>query len=146
MKVILLQDVARIGRKGSIVEVPDGFAQNKLIPKKMAEPATPINLKKAEKTQATAVAQQGAAIEKFEQAAASLREKLVSIKVQANEQGHLFKAVHEEDIAAAAASVGIFVDAAMIRIPVQIKSLGKHDVQLALKNKQSTFTVEVISN
>ena len=46
MKVILLRDVAKIGRRFEIVEVPDGYALNKLIPKKDAEAATPANVKR----------------------------------------------------------------------------------------------------
>ena len=46
MKVILLRDVAKIGKRYEIVEVPDGFALNKLIPKKDAEAATPVNVKR----------------------------------------------------------------------------------------------------
>ena len=48
MKVILLRDVARLGRKGTVADVPTGYAMNQLIPSKSAAPATPENLKKAD--------------------------------------------------------------------------------------------------
>ena len=50
MKVILLKDVAKIGRRFEIKEVPDGYALNKLIPKNMAQFATPENIKRIETT------------------------------------------------------------------------------------------------
>ena len=54
MKVILLQDVAKIGKRSDLVEVPDGYAMNQLIPKRMAETATAQNKKRIAKQQADA--------------------------------------------------------------------------------------------
>lgn len=144
MKVILLQDVAKIGRRFTVVNVPDGYALNQLIPKRMAEPATPANLKKIEKRQADTAASKEADGARFDAAAAALAEQELQIVVDANEQEHLFQAVHEADVVAAAAAAGVDVEAAMIKIPTQIKSLGAHQIDLVAGDKKKTITIQVV--
>lgn len=145
MKIILLQDVARIGRKGSVIDVNDGYAQNQLIPKKMAQPATPDNLKKAEKVIAEAAAAHASYETKFRAAAAALKTKAVTITAEANAKDHLFKAVSADEIAVEANAQGATVEASMISIASPIKSLGQHEVQLVWKSLKETFMVEVVS-
>jgi peptidylprolyl isomerase len=65
MKVILLQDVAKIGKRFEVANVPDGYALNQLIPKRMAEPATPANMKKIERRQAERTASAEASTARF---------------------------------------------------------------------------------
>ncbi|MEN9921790.1 MAG: large subunit ribosomal protein [Candidatus Parcubacteria bacterium] len=144
MKVILLQDVAKIGRRFSIVSVPDGYALNQLIPKKLAEPATPINLKRIEKYQATVVAGKQADEGRFDAAVAALHENVPVVTVEANEQGHLFKAVHEDDIVTAAAVVGVSIDRSMVKISSPIKSVGDHTVELVGGSKKHPFIITVV--
>lgn len=145
MKVILLQDVAKIGTRGSIVEVPDGFAQNKLIPKRLAQPATPANLKRAEQNQANVAAKQSEQEEHFKASAAKLKEADIKITADANEQGHMFKAVSEKEIAEAAKEAGVEIDAGMIKVSAPIKSVGEHEVALQLKDKTESFKIEVVA-
>lgn len=143
MKVILLKDVAKIGLKGSVVEVPTGYAQNKLIPNRMAAPATPANLKQAQKLQAETEAAAGAIVEKFTAAAEALKEKPLTIAAEANEQSHLFQAIHEKDIAQAAKEAGVQLDVSFIKIVEPIKSLGTHTVSLVHKDHQAELVVEI---
>jgi len=128
MKVILLQDVAKIGKRFEVVEVPDGYAMNKLIPKKMAEPATPANLKKIKKQQAEQASDQEARNKRFEAAKEILLGAKIVIKAEANEKGHLFKAVHEDDLVKAAKELGADVDKDMFNIRSQVKEVGEHEV------------------
>lgn len=144
MKVILLQDVAKIGRRSELVEVPDGYALNQLIPKRMAEPATAANKKRIEKLQANAEASRAADQTRFETAQKSLNEKTIQIAADVNELGHAFKAVNETDIAEAAMVAGIDVDAAMIVVGAPIKEVGEHKVQLVRGDSKAEFTIEVI--
>lgn len=143
MKVILLQDVAKIGKRSSVVEVPDGYALNQLIPKRMAEPATAANKKRIEKLQANAQATSAADEARFEAANKALAENPVKIATELNEQGHSFKAVSENDIAEAAQDMGIDITAAMIVISQPIKEAGEHTVELVRGDKKVKFTVEV---
>ncbi|NCN11716.1 50S ribosomal protein L9 [Candidatus Kaiserbacteria bacterium] len=144
MKVILLQDVAKIGRRFSVTEVPDGYALNQLIPKKLAEPATPINLKRIERRQASIVASKEASESLFEAAVKALDEKGIIISVEANEQGHLFKAIREADIVAAASTAGVIIDQNILQILTPIKAVGEHEVQLTGGKKNHLFTVTVV--
>lgn len=141
MKVILLQDVAKIGKRFSVVEIPDGYALNQLIPKKMAQPATPVNLKKILQRQALTAASKEAGKSRFETAKAQLIATPITISVEANEQGHLFKAIHEADIAEAAIAAGVAVDKAMFKIQTSIKELGEHTVELVSEGVSASIPV-----
>jgi len=144
MKVILLQDVAKIGKRSDLVDVPDGYALNQLIPKRMAEAATASNKKRIDKLQADAEAGKAADKERFEAAGKALSEKTIKIATEVNEQGHLFKAVNENDIAAAAEAENINIDAAMIITGSPIKEVGEHAVQLVRGENKIQFTIEVV--
>jgi len=144
MKVILLQDVAKIGKRSELVEVPDGYALNQLIPKRMAEAATAANRNRIEKLQANAEAGRVIDEARFEAAHKALAEKVIQIATDVNEQGHLFKAVSEIDIADAAQAAGVDVEAAMISVGSPIKEVGEHVVELIRGNKKAEFTIEVI--
>lgn len=144
MKVILLRDVAKIGRRSEIVELPDGYALNQLIPKKWAQPATPENLKKIANTQANTQAHDEAQSVAFVEAVKKLSEQPLQIECDANEQGHLFKAVHEQDIFTAAGARGIALDKSMITIEKPIKSLGQHEVTLKRGKQNASCVIEVI--
>jgi large subunit ribosomal protein L9 len=144
MKVILLQDVAKIGRRHEVVDVPNGYAANKLIPKKLAEPATPANLKKIEKVQATKA---GAAAETeamFTAAKEALQAEPLTIPAEMNEKEHLFKAVDASDIVEAAAAKGIVVTPQMIVFPEVIKTAGEHTVTLQAGPHNALFTINVV--
>ncbi len=146
MKVILLQDVAKIGRRSAVVEVPDGYAMNQLIPKKMAQPATAQNMKRIEKMQAETDANKEADKARFDAAKAGMEAKTVQVSAETNEQGHLFKAVSENDIADAAQAAGIDVEATMLVVGSPIKEVGEHTVQLVRGDSKAEVTIEVIKN
>jgi large subunit ribosomal protein L9 len=143
MKVILLKDVAKIGKKSDLVEVPDGYALNQLIPKRMAEPATIVNMKRNKKLQETKKEINATEITRFETAKKLLLEKIIKIPTELNEQGHSFKAVSESDIADVAKSEDIDIDASMIVVEQPIKSAGEHVVDLVCGVNKTKFTVEV---
>lgn len=146
MKVILLKDVAKIGQRTQVVEVPDGYAMNQLIPKGMAEAATPANMKRIERAQADADAAKAAGEARFEKALKALQATKVAVKAETNEQGHLFKAVSEKDIAEAATTAGVDVDEAMLVVGEPIKEVGDHTVSLMIGSRKEAFTIEVVKN
>lgn len=141
--MILLQDVAKIGKRSDVVDVPDGYAMNQLIPKRMAEPATAQNQKRVAKLQADAEANRAADRERFEKAQAALAAADIKIPMEVNEVGHLFKAVSEKDIAEAAQAAGIDADEAMIQVGNPIKEVGEHTVKLIRGDESAEFTIEV---
>ena len=144
MKIILLQDVAKIGRRYEVVDVPDGYAMNQLIPKKMAEPATPANVKRIEKMNLDKAASAEADSEAFQAAVATIEATPITITLEANEQGHLFKAVSADDVVTAAQAVGAVVTADMVSFASPIKEIGAHDVQLAKGGATATISVTVV--
>lgn len=144
MKVILLQDVARIGKRHSTVEVPDGYALNQLIPKKMAVPATPENSKKVQKLNADKAAQQSADETAFTAAATALQGVTLTIAADMNEKNHLFKAISVDDVVQAAGAQGVVVPAAAVRFETPIKEGGEHTVQLVHGTKIVPITVSII--
>lgn len=143
MKIILLQDVAKIGRRFDVVDVPDGYALNKLVPKRMAEPATPANLKRIEKMNKDKNATASASSEEFQAVVKELSDKKIEIKTEINDQDHLFKAISAEDVAQAAASQGATLDAALVQFTEPIKSAGDHQVILKHGDIESKITISV---
>ena len=143
MKIILLQDVAKIGRRHEVVEVPNGFAANQLIPKRMAEPATTANLKRVEKMHADKVVSAEASSESFKTAIETIKATQITITVEANDQGHLFKAVSAGEVSVAAQAVGAVVTEDMIEFSAPVKEVGDHEVTLKQADQHATITISV---
>lgn len=146
MKVILKQDVAKIGRRGAVVEVPRGFAQNKLIPRGLAEEATKMSLARAAQHAEKTAAQRAADDESFKSALATLAGTAVMISAAANENGHLFQAVKPEAIAAALAEKGVTVPEDAIKIHAPIKATGTHTIGLQSGALEGELEVEVVAS
>jgi large subunit ribosomal protein L9 len=144
MKVILLRDVAKIGRRAQVVELPDGYALNQLIPKRWAEPASPANLKRLAQSKAGAQAQDDSKQEAFARALAELNTSPLQVVADANAQEHLFKAVHEADVVTAAKLRGIVLETRAITIESPIKALGPHTITLREGVTSVAYTIEVI--
>lgn len=144
MKVILLQDVAKIGLKNSVVDIPAGYAQNQLIPKGWAKPATSENLKVIKNLQAEKAASIGAAEEKFFQIKKILEDQPIIISGLKSDKGHLFAAVKVEKISEAAKAQGIDLQTSMISIGSPIKAVGEHKLNLIQGKHKAEITVKII--
>ena len=144
MKVILLRDVAKIGRRSEVVDVPSGYARNQLIPKGMAEPASVSNMKKIQKMNVDSEAATAKATEAFQTSLEALKATLIKVPVDLNEKDHAFKAVSEAEISGAAKAAGIELDVRMIKIQSPIKEAGEHKVTLHSGVNEAEFVVEVI--
>ena len=143
MKVILLQDVAKIGRRFEVADVPAGHALNMLIPKKMAEPATKENMKRIKARAEKAAEGRAANAEEFKTALDTLKGKTITLKVQANEKGHMFEAVKSPAIAEAIKAEGAVIAADQIVIAEPIKEVGMHTVTLSDGESTSSLSLEV---
>ena len=132
MKVILLEDVTKVGRRGEVRDVSDGYARNFLIPKKLALGATAGNLKNLEhiKKQANAKAERAKAD------AESLRDRIEALayeeRRQASEEGKLFGSVTSQDLADFLGKHGIKVERRRIQLDEPIKTLGETAVTIRL--------------
>ena len=137
MQVILLQDVARVGRKYDIKKVPDGHARNYLIPRKLALPATRQTIEAQEAAQARRSAQHAHAAEQFARFLERVGAQPVVITAAANKQGHLFKGLRAEDIASAlSAQSGLMFAASAIELDRPIKEVGERSVVVRVGEQQ----------
>ncbi len=141
MKVILLRDVAKIGKRYEIVSVPDGFAQNKLIPKGDAESATPINVKRVMNIRHKDSSGKEKVLVALKKIIDDLAGASLEIPMQSNELGHLFKSVHVDDVIASALKRGLTIPKEFISFASPIKSIGNH--QVTLKNQGEVFMLEI---
>jgi large subunit ribosomal protein L9 len=132
MKLVLLEDVETLGKRGAVITVKDGYGRNFLIPRKLAAPATEGNLKRIEmeakkfkvreaKEEADAVSMKG-----------DLEKLSITIPMKAGEQDVLFGSVTSADIAAALEKEGYTIDKRRIEMDEPIKRLGVYQVPLKL--------------
>ncbi len=141
MKVILREDVEKLGRMGDLVNVADGYARNYLIPRNLAGLATTKNIKSLEHVKRVISDR----IKKEKMAAEEEAKKIsalsVSIPAQVGEEGKLFGSVTSKDIVDAIAAQGIEIDKRRIHLEKPIKELGTfmvpvkvhHDVTAQIK-------------
>jgi large subunit ribosomal protein L9 len=132
MKVILLDDVAKLGRRGEVRDVSDGYARNFLIPKKLALTATPGNLKNLTqiRTQQDTKAQR---IKGDAEALGARIEGLVfEVTRQASEEGKLFGSVTAQDLVDFLAGQDVKVERRRIQLDEPIKALGDTTVPVRL--------------
>lgn len=145
MKVILSQDVAKLGRRYDVVEVPNGRALNMLIPQGLAKAATPENLKriKAQSDMVAAEREEGA--KQFAAAVEKLDGEAVTVAAEANKKGGLFEALKEEAVAEALSGKGITVESTQVIIGEPIKEVGEHEVSLSNGDDRISLTLNVVA-
>ncbi len=144
MKVILVKDVKGMGRAHEEVAVADGYALNYMIPQKLAIAATPIARMEAETRRKQVVDRSALDAALLNENVAALAEARIVITVKANEKGHLYDAVDEEDIIAAAKEQAhIDLSEGVIKLEKPIKELGTFDIPVATIDTFGKFTITV---
>lgn len=145
MKVILLEDVKSLGKKGDICDVSDGYARNFIIPKKKGVEATPDNLNNLKLKNANDAKVARENLENAQTLAAQLADKTVVIRVKVGEGGKLFGAIASKEIAAAVLDqTGLELDKKKIVLADPIKALGEHKVKVKLhKDVTASLLVKV---
>ena len=145
MKVILLEDVKSLGKKGEIVNVNDGYARNFILPKKLGLEATSKNLNdlKLQKQNDEKFAQEK--LDAAKALAEEIKEKSITVKIQAGVEGKVFGSISSKEIATEAKKqLNMDIDKKKIVIPDAIKSLGTYNVNIKLhKDVTATLTVKV---
>ncbi len=133
MKVILLQDVKKLGNKGQILDVSDGYARNYLIPQGLAQEATKTKLKEIKEKSLKEEKKKTSEKEQAEKLKSILHGKKLVIKVKAGTGDRLFGAVTSREISEALSSeFGVSVDKKKIEIEEPIKHLGHHKIKLKI--------------
>ena len=136
MKVILLEDVKALGKKGQVVNVSDGYARNLLLPKKLGVEATGKNMNdlKLQKAHEDKVAQEN--LDAAKAFAEELKDKQVTVGIKVGEGGRTFGSISAKEIAEAAkAQLGYELDKKKLQLSAPIKELGTTIVPIKLHPK-----------
>ena len=136
MKIILLEDVKSLGKKGEIVNVSDGYARNYVLPKKLGVEANPANMNdlKLQRQNADKIAREQ--LEAARELAGILETKEVVVRMRSGEGGRTFGSISSKEIASAAKEqCGLELDKKKIQLPEAIKSLGVYEVSIRLHPK-----------
>ena len=147
MKLILRSDVERVGKKGDIIEVADGYARNYLLPKGLALQATDGAVHQASMMRRSRDVKDAREREAGEQIARQLVPAVIRIPARAGTEGRLFGSITAADVVdAVKAQTGIELDRRRLHLDEPIKSLGVHEVPVRLHaDVQFRITVEAIS-
>ncbi|MGC9454913.1 MAG: 50S ribosomal protein L9 [Phycisphaerae bacterium] len=142
MKVLLNQNVSKLGEIGEVVDVKPGFARNYLLPQGLATAPTEANIRKVEQRKQEYLAELARRREEIEARARVLEGKQLTISARANEEGHLYGSVGGAQIAAVLAEEGIFIEPENVDLPEPIRQLDKYDVTIRFP-QEITATVHV---
>lgn len=132
MKVILLEDVSKVGRRGEVRDVSDGYARNFLIPKKLALGATAGNLKNLDHIKKQANAKADRAKSDAEGVCAQIEALAYEERRQASEEGKLFGSVTSQDLVDFLDKHGVKIERRRVQLDEPIKTLGETSVPVRL--------------
>ena len=147
MKIILRADVDRVGNKGDLLDVADGYARNYLLPRGLALAATSGALAQAESMREARNRRDAADRESAEAVRDRLSSTVVRIPAQSGTDGRLFGSVTAADVAdAIVAQLGVELDRKRLHLEEPIRALGVHDVTLRLHPEvEAHVSVEVVA-
>ena len=147
MKVILLQDVKKLGKKGEIVETAEGYGRNYLLPRKLAKEANVANVNQAKQDQATAAHHAAQQRDEAIVLGAQVEKVVVSLPVRVGENGKMFGSVTSKDVAEALIKqTGLKIDRRKIELKTAVKGLGEYTAVAKLHpDVTSEFKVVVVA-
>ncbi|MGE4588491.1 MAG: 50S ribosomal protein L9 [Acidaminococcaceae bacterium] len=146
MKVILLQDIKSLGKKGDIVEASDGYVRNYLLPKNLAKEASAANVNQAKKNQETAAHRAAQKRDEAKVLAAQIEKVTVKLKVRVGENGKMFGSVASKDVAEALIKQTELenIDRRKIELKNAVKGLGVYTAVAKLHPEiAAEFKVEI---
>lgn len=127
MKVILLQDIKSLGKKGDIVETAEGYGRNYLLPRKLAKEANAANLNQAKQDKATAAHRAAQQKDEAVVLGAQVQKVVVHLKVRLGDNGKMFGSVTSKDVAEALIKqTGIQIDRRKVELKAAVKGLGEY--------------------
>ena len=147
MKVILLQDVKKLGKKGEIVETAEGYGRNYLLPRKLAKEANVANVNQAKQDQATAAHRAAQQRDEAIVLGAQVEKVVVTLPVRVGENGKMFGSVTSKDVAEALIKqTGLKIDRRKIELKTAVKGLGEYNAVAKLHpDVTSEFKVAVVA-
>jgi large subunit ribosomal protein L9 len=145
MKVILLKDINKVGKKFDVKDVSDGFALNFLIPQGKAKTATKDGLIKVEALKTHAEVEVKIQEELLSKNLHEIDGKSVEIKEKANEKGHLFAGLHKEKIAEIfSETFKVSIDPSFVKLEKAIKEVGEYDIEVGASGKKATVKLVIV--
>lgn len=148
MKLVLYSDVKALGKRGDVVDVADGYARNFLLPRRLAGEADKGALAQLDAQHKAQERRDAQELAEARASAARIESAKIVVRAKAGENGKLFGAVTNADVAAAiAATVSILVDKHKVELPRQIKALGSYPIEIKLqRNVVAKAVLEVLSS
>lgn len=146
MKVILLEDVKKLGKKGEVVEVSDGYARNFLFVKNLGAPANNKTLNELKLQQAAEQRKQQEILNEAMAVAEKIKDSSVTVSMKAGDGGRTFGSISTKEIAKAALDqLNLDIDKKKMQLKDPIKSLGTYKVPIKLHPKvNAELTVKVV--
>ena len=138
MQIILQEDVEKLGTRGQLVDVAEGYARNFLLPRKLALEATSGNMKRLEKMRATFAKKEASEKEAAQTLAGLLANVSLELSRKAGETDQLFGSVTTGDISEALEAQGYTIDRKKITLAEPIKLVGEYDIPIKLHREVTT--------
>jgi len=132
MKVILMTDVPALGHRGETRDVANGYARNFLLPRKLAVPATPANLKNVEHLKRQRVREEHRALEAAKAAAGRIEALTLTVTARASEDGRLYGSVSAQDVVEFLEKHKVSLEKRRVLLDEPIKALGEYKVPIRL--------------
>ena len=143
MKILLCEDIDKLGWLGDVVEVAEGYARNYLIPQRLATQATDGNIRAIAEEKSKRADQRKLEGKRLETAMKAVEGAEAVVAAKANEQGHLFGSVTAREIAANLREQGFEITEKRVQLTEHIKDLGTHPVTIRF-SAELTTTVNVV--
>ncbi|HCO96777.1 MAG TPA: 50S ribosomal protein L9 [Phycisphaerales bacterium] len=143
MKVLLCEDIDKLGWLGDVVEVNNGYARNYLLPQGLAKVANEASIRAIAEEKARRAEQRKLEGKRLEEAVKAIEGAEAVVAAKANEQGHLFGSVSAREIAANLREQGFEVRDEIVQLSEHIKDIGTHPVTLKFRD-DLTATVNVV--
>jgi large subunit ribosomal protein L9 len=145
-QAILLRDVETLGERGDVIDVSSGYLRNYLLPRKLAQPATPASIAEAQRRQEVAERSAAEASERAEETAALLRKTVLTIEHRAGDDGRLFGSVTAQEIVEAVRQArNLKLDKRRVQLPEPIRTTGTHMVTVEVSEGVTTEVKTIVT-
>ena len=144
MEIILREDVEKVGARGAVVKVADGYARNYLLPKRLAVRATDSNKKIVEQEREAYVRREAKDVGESEDLAKLLTGVTLTFRHKVGENNHLFGSVTAKDIADALEAQKFHVERRKVQLEEPIRTVGEHEVTVRLHRDVTTHIKVVV--